>query len=134
MTREYDALLPKTQPDSEEEIHEENIIADLIDEEVHGPLFENIVEQPHDTAVVEDVELPQGYEQLHIEDEKLPQVYFEINNICIADLPHERLLKDKSQIDEGFPIAYFSPLQCYIDKACAPMCYMVKNLEDDSCL
>ena len=36
LAREYDALLPKTQPNSEEEIHEENIIEDLIDEAVKG--------------------------------------------------------------------------------------------------
>ena len=106
----------------------------MIEEASHGPLFEDISEQPPDTAVIEDVELPQAYEQLHVEDEKLPQVYFEINNTCIADLPHERLLNDKSQIEEGLPIAYSSPLQCYIDKACTPMCYMIENLKGDLCL
>ena len=121
LAKEYDALLPMTQLDAEEEIHEEHfedqskqfkehIIEDLIEEALQGPLVE---------------ELP----DIDIEDEKLPQVYFEINNTCIADLPHERLLNDKSQIAEGLPIAYLSPLQCYIDEACALMCYMVKNFE-----
>ena len=73
-------------------------------------MFEDISEQPPDTAVIEDVELPQAYEQLHVEDEKPPQVYFETNNTCIADLPHERLLNDKSHIEEGRPMSYFSPL------------------------
>ena len=106
LAKEYDSLLPKTHPDSKE-IHEENveyqskqleenIIEDLIEEASHGPLFEDISEQPPDKAIIEDVELPQAYEQLHVEDEKLPQVHFEINNTCIADLPHERLLNDKS--------------------------------------
>ena len=145
MAKEYDALLPRTQTDSEEEIHEENvedqskqfkeqIIKDLVDEVLLWPLFEDISEQPPDTAVIEDVKLPQAYEQLHVEDEKLPQVYFEINNTCIADLPHERLSNDKSQNEERLPIAYSSPLQCYSDEACAPTSYMVKNLKDHSCL
>ena len=102
----------------------------MIEEASHRPLFEDIFEQPPETAVIEDVELPQAYEQLHLEYEKLPQVYFEINNTCIADLPHERLLNDKSQIAEGLPIAYFSPLQCYIDEACTPTCNMIEILTD----
>ena len=67
---------------------------------------------------------------IDIEDEKPPQVYFESNNTCIADLPHERLLNDIIQIEEGSPIAYLSPLQCYIDEACTPTCYMIENLRD----
>ena len=80
------------------------------------------------------MKLPQVPEQLHVEDERLPQVYFEIGNTCIADLPHERLLNDKGQIGEGLSIAYFSPLQCYIDEACIPMYCIVKNLNDLLCL
>ena len=37
------------------------------------------------------------------------------------------------RLKKGCPLL-FSPLQCYIDEACAPMCYMVKNLKDDLCL
>ena len=102
MAKEYDALLPRTQPDSEEEIHEEHfedqskqfkewIIVDSIEEALQGPLVEDITEELRD---------------IDIEDEKLLQVYFESNNTCIADLPHESLLYDKSQIEEGLPIAY----------------------------
>ena len=83
-------------------------------------MVEDITEEIPDTAV--------------IEDEKLPQVYFETNNICVADLPHKRLLNDKNQIGEGLPIAYFSPLQCYLDEACTPTCYVIGNVKDDLCL
>ena len=61
-------------------------------------------------------------------------MYFEIDNTCIEDLPHERLLNDEGQIGEGLSIAYFSPLQCYIDEAFIPTCCMVKNLNDLFCL
>ena len=43
-------------------------------------------------------------------------------------------MDDKIQFDEGLPIAYLSPLQCYIDEACVLTCYMVKNLKDLLCL
>ena len=111
-----------------------NIIVDPIEEASHGPLFEDISEQPSDMAVIEDVELPQAYEQLHVEDEKLPQVCFGTNNTCVIDLPHEMFLNDISQIKERFPVAYFSPLQCYIDEACTPTCYMIEILKGDLCL
>ena len=64
MSKEYDALLPRTQPDSEEEIHEENIIEYLINESVQGPLVEDITEEPPEFAEIkknEDMELPQIY-------------------------------------------------------------------------
>ena len=84
--------------------------------------------------MTKEVKLPQFHEQIHGVDEKLLQVYFETKNICVADLSHESLLNDKGQIGEGLSIAYFSPLQCYIDEACIPTYCIVKNLNDLLCL
>ena len=85
-------------------------------------------------AEIEDVMLPQAYEQPHDVDEKLPQVYFDTNNICVADMSHESLMDNKIQFDKGPPNAYLSPLQCYLDEACTSMCYMIGGLKDDLCL
>ena len=42
LAKEFDTLLPRTQPNSREEIYEEQIIEDLVDEAVHKPFFEDI--------------------------------------------------------------------------------------------
>ena len=39
-------------------------------------------------------------------------------------------MNDKSQIEEGLPITYFSSLQCYTDEACTPTCHMIEILRD----
>ena len=84
--------------------------------------------------MTKEVKLPQVHEQIHDVDEKLLQVYFETNNICVADLSHESLMDDKIQFDEGLPIASLSPLQCYIDEACVLTSCMVKHLKYLLCL
>ena len=102
LAREYDVVLPKTQPDSEEEIHEENLIEDLIDEAVQGPLVED---------VIEDMEPPQIYvtenilEALHAKDLNLPQVY---NMIFSNQL--------EQPYDGGL---YLSPINQWIEASCA---------------
>ena len=83
-------------------------------------MIEDINEEILDTAV--------------LEDEKLPQVYFETSNICVADMSHESIMDNKIQFDKGLPNAYLSPLQRYLDEACTPMCYVTGNLKEDLCL
>lgn len=107
---------------------------DLVEEAVQETLVEDIAEEIPDRAIIEDVKLPQAYEQPHDVDEKLHQVYFDTNNICVADMSHESLMDNKIQFDEGLPNAYLSPLQCYLDEACTPMCYVIGDLKDDLCL
>ena len=101
MAKEYDALLPRTQPDSEEEIHEkhsederdqleEKNIESPIEEALQEPLVEGITKELLDIAI-KNMELPQIYvtkdipKQLHVEDLDLPQVHhIEGNTICFA--------------------------------------------------
>ena len=67
-------------------------------------MVEDITEEILDTAVIEDVKLPQVYEQPHDVDEKLHQVYFDTNNICVADMSHESLMDNKSSLTKGCPM------------------------------
>ena len=71
LAKEYDALLLRTQPNSEEEIHEENIedqskqpaeniIEDLIEEALQEPLVEGITEDLLNIPI-KDMELPHIY-------------------------------------------------------------------------
>ena len=125
LAKEYDALLPRTQPDSEEEIHDEHfedqskqfkeqIIEDLIDEAVQGPLVEDITEELPEIAKIKkngDMELPQIYvienipEPLHAEDLDLPQVH----NMIFVDQLEQRY-------DGGL---YLSPINQWIEASCA---------------
>ena len=108
LAKEYDALIPRLHPELKEQT-----IEDPIGEALQETLVEDIAEEIPDMAIIEDIEdvkLPQVYEQLPDEKLELPQVHhIEGNTIFYAD--------QLEQFDnKGL---YVSPINQWIEASCA---------------
>ena len=69
LAKEYDALIPSVHPELNKHTIEDPI---FFQEALQEPLGEDITEKIPDRAIIEDVKLPQTYEQPRDVDEKLP--------------------------------------------------------------
>ena len=104
----YDALIPRVHHEPKEQT-----IEDPIEEALQRPVVEDIAEEIPDMAIIEDIEdvkLPQVYEQLLHEKMELPQDHhMEGNTIFPTD--------ELEQFDnEGL---YVSPINQWIEVSCA---------------
>ena len=110
LAKEYDALIPRVHPEPEKQAIEDPI---SFQEVLQEPLVEDIAEEIPNMAIIEDIEdvkLPQVYEQLPNEKLEMPEVHhIEGNTIFSAD--------QLEQFDnEGL---YVSPINRWIEASCA---------------